>query len=223
MRDNDETILKRPMIPADAMLEEAIRFAKQQEEIACDVLDENNKLLFAGRTGRYDPEENIWQIDLRRGSETPRSDYGMRLKLRIRGIDRRRNAIFYGKVVRCEKERWYIRPEKMNYFTENREFFRQAVQSEGKVCGPDGSISACSVVNISLTGLCFSGNASYEIGEEVELSDIRILPGGHIYTFHCRIVRREEKKYGCQFLNITEKEQDRLWQEILLLQAKSIR
>ena len=207
---------------------EAAYFAQQHTGLICDVTNVENELLFAGITGEYEPEEDTWRIDLRRGNETPFGiEYGMKVKIKMKIATEKEKAwaLIYGSVASCEKSFWDIHPEKIGCQTENREAFLQTVSTSGMIRTESGESQPCRVIDISLTGLCFQSEKSYDILERLLLFDICLLPDGHFYSFQCQIVRCEqeegkENRYGCRFLEISEKEQDILWRELLVLQTR---
>ncbi|HJA93398.1 MAG TPA: PilZ domain-containing protein [Candidatus Eisenbergiella merdipullorum] len=216
------------------------KFILNNRGAACEVMSSENELLYVGFVGIYERREGIVQIGLRRGKETPQGyEFDTPVKIKITPLREKGHSLLFGSVFRCDRDFWFIKPEKLMRYEENREVFRQHVDLVGRISTGKGEPEElCRLQDISQTGVCFVSSHHYEVGEKVKLSDIQIRENGQIYHFLCQIVRVQkmegpepsdkkrnpivEWKYGCRFVDMEKKEQNMLGRDILYLQAQSL-
>lgn len=207
----------------------------------CEVLSEKGTLLFVGTLGAYDKGRNELDVELRRGEAAPRGVlYHAPVRLQIRssrGGDH--VVIMSGQVLRCAEGFWRLELTDCASHQENRQAFRQPVKLAASVCRllEDGSCEEggqrpCLLQDISLTGAGFLCRESYQPGDRLLLSQVFLRKGGEPYALPCQVVRREEPpeepdplppKYGCRFFGLEARLQDRLYADILALQAESVK
>ncbi len=222
------------------IIENVEKFIIDNFGAGCEVITVDNMLLYVGFVGIYERREGIVQIRLRRGMETPRGyEFHTPVKVRITPLYDDRHVLLLGSVFRCDKDFWFIKPEKIEQYNENRNTFRQYVNLEGFIRGEEEAVKEmCQLQDISQTGGCFLCSHRYETGTKTELTGIQIRENGQIYNFHCQIVRAQkmekrdfpdkkeiskfEWKYGCRFIGMDKKMQNMLLRDILFLQAKSL-
>ena len=113
----------------------------------------------------------------------------------------------------------------------DRAFFRQGINAVGEVYftgDPDAFSWVCELRNVSAGGVCLRmKEEDFQIGDELTLR-ARLSPEQDISEFPC-IVRRVTPKrggmfeYGCQFVNLTAADQDRISRAIMEIQQNLAR
>lgn len=200
---------------------------------ACEVLQLDNKLLFTGSIDQYDARVDELTVSARDGSETPKGIiYHTPVKLHVQTtLAMNKVLLLYGQVCRCTPEFWTIVLRHTFSCAERRSSFRQPVSVEAVVSrgsGPASSAAApCRTIDISLSGLCFISRARYLAGEKIFVSSLQLHHDGPIHSFACTVQRVQTLesgalRYGCQFDNITEQQEDLLFHDMFLLQVKTL-
>lgn len=204
-------------------------------DAVCEVLTEDNRVLFVGRMEEYDPEENEVWIDLHRGSETPRGViHGMPIKVQIHAKRQWGSLVMlYGNVSICAATYWRIAVRNAVACAESRRAFRQKIRVEGQIFwGPGCHFKAkCRLEDISLVGVAFHSPLKLEIGSRVILSIPELVKGGPSYELPCSVVVRRNTasegapplwRYGCDFGGLEEHLETTLCKDIFSLQARSV-
>lgn len=203
-----------------------------------EVLDLNNKLIFMGRVETC--EQGVLSIREASDLEVPPVFYNDEYKLQYfqRGVA----SVVYGKVSGSSKNFWRIEKLRKPYASEQRIYFRQQVRLEGqlilrqtsllddkgKPVGSVGKLLPCEILDISAGGLLLQSKERYAEGDRLEVKELRVLPNEAPFTFICRVrrVRQSESQviqYGCEFQDMSGKEQDRLFRAIFVVQREMIR
>lgn len=205
----------------------------------CEVLTEENRLLFVGVISDYDDKTKKIRVELRRGAATPQGViFNTKVKLRLNSTKGKRHIVlFCGIIAQCANDYWIIEWKDTVSYEEGRESFRQPVRANGLIHKIEDLSSQekdipCRLVDISLTGVGFQSKGLYELGENLELSIDHLCENGAGYSLCCTVVRREDPKqqddlppvykYGCSFFSLSEREEDRLYRDILNLQQQSL-
>lgn len=221
------------------MKENIQKAVKEQLGSLCEVLTNENRLLFVGVIGVYDETSNQVQVDLYKGDATPYGViYNTEIKLRVHSVRGNNHIVlFQGRVIRCASSFWKIEL-KPGYIScsESREAFRQSVRTSGILRRVSSNGKAeeqeipCKLVDISLTGVCFESTETFQNGERLVLSDVMLSVGGSRYQFNCEVVRSQAVsedpsspiRYGCRFLKMPIRQEDLLCRDIMALQIESL-
>lgn len=201
----------------------------------CEVLTEDNRVLFVGRLEEYDPEQNEVWIDLHRGSETPRGViHKMPVKVQIHVKKQSGSLVMlYGNVSLCAATYWTIIVRNVVACSEARRAFRQKVRVEAQILwGPGLHFRAkCQLEDISLVGVAIYSPLKLEIGSRIVLSIPALIKGGPSYELPCSVVVRRNTaeeglpplwRYGCDFGGLKGQTESLLCKDIFALQAKSV-
>lgn len=202
---------------------------------SCEVLKLDNKLLFAGAIRAYNDADEELTVSLRKGMETTQGIiYHTPVKLHVQTKQSSGNVLLlYGLVTRCAADFWKIALKHTFSCTERRSSFRQPIAVSAmisRVADADAVEVLCKTLDVSLTGLRFSTHETYERGEHLIVSSLQLSPGGWPHTFTCTVQRIQQLDfgqtplfaYGCSFDQITERQEDRLFQDLFALQVKAV-
>ena len=82
----------------------------------------------------------------------------------------------------------------------------------------------CTILNVSATGIALQSPGLFQIGDILELTRQRFRVRGPEHTVKCKVVRMRGLAeggyfYGCQFVELTQEEENRLYQDMFALQA----
>lgn len=201
-----------------------------------EVLAEDNRLLLVGKVewGKGTEVQIRDSIDM----ELPYVEYDTEVKLR--GFTSAGPFVLKGQIMGNTKEFWRIENLWSLQAPERREYFRQCSNLEAKVSRmtksfdaepgeenqPPEKIIACEVVNLSASGALIRGKAEFQEGERLSLTQVRVIPGEAPFSFLCRVCWMQERggiaSYGCEFIQMTRSEQDRLVRGILDMQRRNL-
>lgn len=200
-----------------------------------EVQTEDNRILFVGRLAAYDKRQNELEIQLHRGSQTPRGVlHRMPVKVQIhpsQGWDS--VAVLYGEVSACAEDYWKIAVENVVVCAENRRAFRQKVRVEGWVSWGEGpqNRAKCRLADISMVGVGFTSQADLRQGSRIQLSLPQLREDGPEYQLSCVVVARRNTAaermpplwhYGCDFGGLDQRTESKLCRDIFALQARSV-
>ena len=200
----------------------------------CELRTHDNQLLLAGVIRGGDGEHGEIRVVSQRGKTVPQGVvFHTEVKAQVHAAGGR-VVMLYGRITGSGKR--FFRVEVQNIITclERREAFRQPTHAEAAVRRvQDGQLeksgAPCRLVDISVTGVCFQSREQYAVGEELLLENIQFLEQGKRHDFFCRVVRCEQiegeplRRYGCGFLRLRSWQEERLFHDILALQASAMR
>lgn len=198
-----------------------------------EVLNASNEVMFRARVTEFDGEAIKIENDL--GGEVPPVMYNSEFKLRGHLSDDRR-VVYHGTVCGSTKTMWKM-DQLANWFTwEKREFFRQNISVEALVTRVKWAGDAkddpvrkeekfkCKLLDVSGGGVLLACDAPYNRGDHLRVGNAEILPENEPFSFRVSVRRAEQARYtnlyGCQFLNMSPSEQDRLVRAIFTLQRE---
>ena len=198
-----------------------------------EVLTESNEVLFRARVIDFDGESIRIRND--NGGEVPPVVYNTEYKLRGY-LDNDRRVVYHGTVCGSTRTIWKM-DQLANWFTwEKREFFRQNISVEALVTRVKWAGDTkddpprteekvnCKLLDVSGGGVLIACDATYSRGDQLRVGNAEILPETEPYSFRCSVRRAEQARYtnlyGCQFLNMSPSEQDRLVRAIFTLQRE---
>jgi len=198
-----------------------------------EVLNASNEVMFRARVTEFDGESI--KIENDNGGEVPPVVYNSEFKLRGHLSDDRR-VVYHGTVCGSTKTMWKM-DQLANWFTwEKREFFRQNISVEALVTRVKWADDAkddplrkeekfkCKLLDVSGGGVMLACDAAYSRGDQLRVGNAEILPESEPFSFRVSVRRAEQARYtnlyGCQFLNMSPSEQDRLVRAIFTLQRE---
>lgn len=197
-----------------------------------EVLTMENRLTFVGRVERV--RNGAVTIREAKGDQLPPVLYNKEIKLRF--FREPHNFVLHGKICGSTNLIWKLDRLESKFSKEQRAFFRQRISpntaascAKRAVNGRSGTKPApCHVMDISAGGILLTSAETYEVGDRLSVTGIRLARGVDPFSFNCQIRRAGERdmgiiRYGCQFEAISPKEQDRLLRAIFIVQREEIR
>ena len=162
-------------------------------------------------------------------SESALSQESEPLRVKIRGYsDRDRKAVYMeGVITPASKNIWTVEELTLCSTGNDRAFFRLTTNLEATATMFSGLAMGekpCRLLNISVGGASLSSEFRYHQGDKFLLK-VKLLedrPVSAIFSQVVRVIEKEDGKfeYGCQFLELTEEEQDKITQNIFAVQRQ---
>lgn len=199
----------------------------------CEVLTEDNRILFIGTVKAYTPSMRELHIGLQLGTCAQGSViYGSLIKLRI--LPKKTSdpiTFLYGTMEKIMEDEWVISFEHAVSHEDRRENFRIRVAVNGKIRYRDPKeaepvVCPCQTIDLSVTGVLFKCKVKFEVGQMLELSLPPLLPNRAAHRVDCtvrRILEHVEYAYGCEFCHMTPKQDQQLYQDLFALQSKNLK
>lgn len=154
------------------------------------------------------------------------------IRVRIRGYnDSERKAVYMEGVITPKTEHvWQVDELIVTKLTNERAFFRLDTNLEATITiftGLQAGEKSCKLLNISVGGARIASEDKYEEGDKFMLK-VKLLEDRPISTMFCqvlRVIEKEESKfeYGCQFLEMTEEDQEKITRNIFAAQSQKRR
>lgn len=199
---------------------------------AVEVMTPDNRLLFVGKIEAI--QENAVRIREANDDTLPMVVVNTDLKLRF--FTDTGNVVLYGKVCGSTMRMWKVDQLRTAFAKENRAFFRQSVSvGISAQCGKRPAkggrpnvLFPCQVLDISAGGILISCKEVFAEGERLLVTDASLLAGEPNFQFDCMVRRggawnKGVAHYGCQFVTLSAREQDRLLRAIFTIQRQEIR
>lgn len=195
-----------------------------------EVLTPANSLIFVGRIQLLSGGN---QVDVlgETGGFLPRALYNQRVKLRCFQRDGDTFTL-NGTVGPNDPKFWRIEKLQSLQNSENRNFFRQNIGVEGQIVSPSGQKIPCKVLDISAGGARVLTSKLFQLEGTFQL-EVSFLPTEEPFALTCRVKRTSVRaqtaspmkkfEYGCQFVDVPPREQERLLQVVFTLQRKALR
>lgn len=127
---------------------------------------------------------------------------------------------------------WRIEKLESLQSSENRNFFRQNIGVEGQILFASGQKVSCKVLDVSAGGARVLTSKLFHLNSTFQL-EASFLPTEDPFTLTCLIKRTSVRaqtaspmkkyEYGCQFVDVPPREQERLLQVVFTLQRKALR
>ena len=217
--------------PSEAPAEDNTTAVKLPPEVfsgmKVEVLSTTNSLLFVGKVAILD--DGILEVRSENDGALPQAIYHQEIKLR--GIQKNSQTItLRGNVCRSSIRFWHVENiEALQKSQENRSFFRQTAQIPAALFPSsryrEQDSHACTVLDISASGARLLSADQYPEGVMLRL-DLRLIPEEDPFSISCQVCRVTPQKagweYGCKFVGLPEREQNRLLQTIFVLQRKTL-
>lgn len=202
----------------------------------CEVRDMENEFLITGKIRKVleiesKNEENTLAVEITSSDfePLPAASYDLPVKIILFGSPGGPRTIG-GHVYIANPVFWRVNKIININDLERRDYFRVRVCASGKAYRP-GDLSPeeepepvpISIVDISLSGILFRTQASFEVNDLIHIFDIQLCDDSPTFSMDC-IVRRIEQiprgggsLYGCSFVGLSEKEEDALYTTIFKL------
>lgn len=191
-----------------------------------EILTPANALIFVGRVRLLSGN----QIDVlgEAGGFLPRGVYNQPVKLRCFPKEGDTFTL-NGTVGFNDPTFWRIEKIQYLYNIENRNFFRQNTGAEGVIRPDSGQKYPCKVLDVGGGGVRVLTEKLLQLESTFQL-ETSLLPTEEPFSFTCRVKRvslraqtaspMKKYEYGCQFVDLPPREQERLLQVIFTLQRK---
>lgn len=217
---------------SQAMQLEKVLGAGARRGAAVEVMTPENRLLFVGKVDAIqdgavcvrDPNDDMLPMVL------------INKELKLRFFAERGSVVLHGKVCGSTMRMWKVDRLQSAFTKENRAFFRQSISVAvnarcGRLASRGGRpsvMSPCQVLDISAGGMLVSCGEAYAEGERLLVTDVSLIDAEPPFSFLCLVRRAGEWKkgvtrYGCQFIALAAKDQDRLLRAIFAIQREEIR
>lgn len=151
------------------------------------------------------------------------------LSVRIRGYsDRERKAVHMEGLILPEgDDMWRVGELKVLRVGNERAFFRMETDLEATATmfsGLEAGEKPCRMLNISVGGAGIRSASRYHLGDKFLLK-VRLMPDRPTSAMFAQVVRVVEKEdqdpeYGCQFLEMTPEEEEKITQNIFAVQLQ---
>lgn len=198
-------------------------------DLRCTVLTKDNQFLFVGRITHYDPETDMIRLVDYERRQIPRNSApeGSVVKLFIRLTQNKGELILIeGKVVKSMSLFLMIQAVQAVIKEEARDNYRQNIMRPAALSkvNEEPREVPCTILNVSATGIALQSPGLFQIGDILELTRQRFRVRGPEHTVKCKVVRMRGLAeggyfYGCQFVELTQEEENRLYQDMFALQA----
>ena len=195
----------------------------------CTVLTKDNQFCFVGRITQYDPETDMIRLVDYERRLIPRNSVpeGATVKLFIKLTQNRGELILIeGKIIKSMSLFLMIQAVRAVIKEEVRENYRQNIMRPAALSrvNEEPREVPCTILNVSATGIALQSPGLFQIGDILELTRQRFQVRGPEHTVKCKVVRMRGLAecgyfYGCQFVELTQEEEDRLYQDMFALQA----
>ncbi len=199
---------------------------------AVEVTTPENRLLFVGKIEAIQGEA----VRIREVNDDTLPMVLVNRDLKLRFFTERGSVVLHGKVCGSTMRMWKVDRLRSAFTKEHRAFFRQSISVEIMAqCGRRPSrggrpsvMFPCQVLDISAGGMLLSCREIYAEGDYLLVADAPLIADAPAFQFNC-LVRRSGawkngvNRYGCQFVSLSPREQDRLLQAIFTIQREEIR
>lgn len=211
-------------------------FISQHLSSLCEVRDMENELLTTGRIFKVlevdsNTEESRLAVEIVSPDfePLPAAPYDLPVKIILFGGTHGLRVIG-GHVYIANKVFWRINKIRNISDLERRDFFRVKVNAAGKAYRQsDVSFEEepepvpIKVIDISLSGILFRTEASFQIDDLIHIFDIQLCDDSPAFSTLCTVRRIERRPrggdilYGCSFVDLSEKDEDALFSTIFKL------
>lgn len=167
--------------------------------------------------------------ELHQYSETEAPQDGEPIHVRIRGYsDHDRKAVYLeGVISPLPNKAWRVEELTLVKTGNDRAFFRLDTNLDATATTFSGLAAGerpCKLLNISVGGASIGSDHPYHAGDKFLLK-VRLLEDRPVSAMFCQVLRIIEKEngqftYGCQFLELTEEDQEKITQNIFAAQRK---
>lgn len=170
--------------------------------------------------------------ELHQYSETASPQAAEPLRARIRGyLDHEKKAVHMeGMIAPAKKNIWTAEELVVRKFENDRAFFRLSTNLDATATmfsGLETGEKPCKLLNISIGGASIRSKCRYHEGDKFLLK-VRLMEDRPVSAIFSQVVRITEKdnaeyEYGCQFLELTDDDQEKITKNIFDVQRQSRR
>lgn len=193
--------------------------------IRVEVTTFDDQLLFAAKL--MDIKKDTAELYQYSETGTPQDDGPLHVKIRGYSAHRRKAIYMEGVMTPELKHMWRVEDLEIKKVENDRAFFRLNMDTDAVLTLPDEPDTAgkiCKVLNVSMGGVCIFTEDEYCLESRFRLR-FKLLEGGHEFDLPCEVLRITDKdgkgyEYGCQFLEISEGDQQRIIQSMYAIQSK---
>ena len=190
-----------------------------------EVTSLDGRLLFTAKFAR--PEGNTAELFQDSIASISRDTEPLRVHIRGYHSDSKKAVYMEGTISPMPVPVWKVDDLVVDHVGNDRTFFRLEMNINARVTkfgGQDNGEYLCKLLNISVGGARISTLQRFWEGDRL-LLNVQLSEGGGNSAIFCKVLRVIEKKdspfeYGCQFLELTEADQDKITQNIFDLQRK---
>lgn len=190
-------------------------------------------LLFPGRIRVLESQQDALEVRAEAGGYLPRAVYGQAVRLQGT-LENGQTFALDGSVGPNAPDFWRIERLRLPRTSQHRDYYRQNTGFDGTFAFTEvfkGQKHPCKILDISASGARMTARVPLQPQSIVYLK-VSLLPGEAPFLITCLVkrvqsyskpgssVRRFE--YGCQFVDLPEKEQERLIQAIFILQRAEL-
>lgn len=192
-----------------------------------EVMDARGRVLFVAKLlGLHGSSADLHQYS----EAAPSLEEGP-IHVKIRGYsDYQRKAVYMeGVITPASHKIWAVEKLKVCRVANDRAFFRLLTNLDATATmfsGLEMGEKPCKLLNISVGGAAISSVYRYHMGDKFLLK-VKLLEDRPVSAIFSRVVRITEKpdgkfEYGCQFLGMSEEEQEKITQNIFASQRRQM-
>ena len=190
-----------------------------------EVTSLDGQLLFTAKFAR--PEGNTAELFQDSIASISRETEPIRVHIRGYHNETKKAVYMEGTISPLPVPSWKVEDLVVDHVGNDRSFFRLDMNIDAHVTkfgGQEHGEYLCKLLNISVGGARISTLQRFWEGDRL-LLNVRLSDEGGNSAIFCKVLRVIEKKdapfeYGCQFLELTEADQDKITQSIFALQRK---
>jgi len=200
--------------------------------MVAEVMTPENRLIYVGRVEKI----RDGGVYIREANDDTLPMVLVNKPVKVRFYREADNVVLHGKVCGSTMKMWKVDRLVSTFAQEKRAFFRQSISVDIEAqCGkiprkgerPE-RFSPCQVLDVSAGGMLISCPEVFAEGDHLMILNVPLVPSAPTFTFVCQVRRAGEwrkgvNRYGCQFMSLAPRDQDRLLQAIFALQREEIR
>lgn len=190
-----------------------------------EITTEDGRLLFVAKLMELKGN----QAELHQYSEIEIAQEEESIHVRIRGYsDHERKAVYLeGVITPKQKHIWQVDELTVVKIGNDRAFFRLTTDLDATATmfsGLEMGEKPCKLLNISVGGACIGSEYRYHKDDKFLLK-VKLIEDRPVSAMFCQVIRIIEKEdekfeYGCQFLELTEDDQEKITQNIFEVQRQ---
>ncbi|MCI8598998.1 MAG: PilZ domain-containing protein [Lachnospiraceae bacterium] len=190
-----------------------------------EITTEDGRLLFVAKLMGLKGN----QAELHQYSEIEIAQEEESIHVRIRGYsDHERKAVYLeGVITPKQKHIWQVDELTVVKIGNDRAFFRLTTDLDATATmfsGLEMGEKPCKLLNISVGGACIGSEYRYHKDDKFLLK-VKLIEDRPVSAMFCQVIRIIEKEdekfeYGCQFLELTEDDQEKITQNIFEVQRQ---
>lgn len=198
------------------------------------MLSKDNRVLFIGKVIEADESAKTIKLVNYRGGDVPWTSIVSGTCIRV--LVRRepysgKILLMSGEITLSVNEFLKMHVDLVIEKDEKRNCFRQNVLQESVFISPDNLQKEipCTIMDISLTGIRLSCEEEFSKGDQIIIPRLKLKNGGkYTHYLQCRILRCSRQGenirfYGCKFLGLSDRDEEKLLRDIFALQSQEIR